>query len=120
MDWIADHKPAVIPPLWRMDQRNADGWRFVNRVAQLSVILSGAVEQDGKRWLHLSMASPDRLPTWDELRAVKDWAIGVDTYAVQVLPPRERYVNIHPYCLHLFACVDGHPLPDFTRGGASL
>ena len=24
------------------------------------------------------------------------------------------FVNIHPNCLHLFACVDGWPLPEFS------
>ncbi len=28
--------------------------------------------------------------------------------------------NIHPNVLHLFVCLDGDPLPDFTRGKGSL
>lgn len=28
-----------------------------------------------------------------------------------------RHVNKHPYCLHLWRCLDGDVVPDFTRGG---
>jgi hypothetical protein len=28
--------------------------------------------------------------------------------------------NIHPNCLHLFCCLDGDPLPDFTGGMGTI
>lgn len=40
--------------------------------------------------------------------------------ALQVLPPRAKHVNIHPFCLHLWCCLDGDVTPDFTQGSGSL
>jgi len=37
-----------------------------------------------------------------------------------VVPPRSQYVNINPTVLHLWVCLDGDVLPDFTHGGSSL
>jgi hypothetical protein len=88
-----------------------------------SLIVSTNVEEDGRRWVHLSMASPDRLPEWRELVEAKEALLGEEWDAYQVIPRRSRYVNQHPHCLHLFACLDvpgGGVLPDFSRGGASL
>jgi len=86
----------------------------------MSLILSGAYEMDKKRWLHLSIARPDRLPTWDELKTAKTLFLGRETMAIQVMPPESKYVNQHPYCLHLWHCLDGDPCPDFTAGTGSI
>lgn len=78
------------------------------------VIVSGTVKGGG-RWIHLSFSCRDRVPDWEELRAVKGRFLGDDATAVQVFPPKEQWVNVHPYCLHLWSCVDGNPLPDFRE-----
>lgn len=31
-----------------------------------------------------------------------------------------KHVNKHPYCLHLWSCLDGPVLPDFTRGSDGI
>jgi hypothetical protein len=85
-----------------------DGAVYVSRHGQ-TVITSGNVEQDGKRWLHVSTAHPRRLPSWEELREVKDIFIGRERQAVQKFPKQSEYVNIHPNCLHLWCCLDGDP-----------
>jgi hypothetical protein len=82
----------------------------------MTVIFSGMVEADGKRWLHVSCAHGNRLPSWDDLKLVKETFIGRDRKAVQVFPSQEEYVNVNPYCLHLWHCLDGDGLPDFTSG----
>lgn len=109
---------------WRLVADGGDGQRLVDDGRQLSLIWSIATELDGQRWLHVSIASPRRMPTWDELVEVKEALIGTDREAYQVLPPRSRWVNIHPNCLHLFALAEGDGdravLPDFTHGGATL
>lgn len=45
--------------------------------------------------------------------------VGDDLQAVQIFPRRARHVNIHPYCLHLWAALDpdGDGLPDFGSEG---
>lgn len=79
---------------------------------KLAVICSAKVESDGKRWMHVSCSRPSSLPTWDDLRMVKDTFIG-DRKAIQILPAQAEYVNLHPNVLHLWACLDDDGLPDF-------
>lgn len=82
----------------------------------LKVLVSESVEADERVWLHVSFSRPTRLPTWSDLRRVKDAFIGKDKKAIQVFPAEREYVNIHPYVLHLFHCLEGDALPDFRRG----
>jgi hypothetical protein len=83
----------------------------------LVVIVSARVEADGKRWMHVSCSRPNRLPTWDDLRRVKDVFIGKNRKAIQVMPPASEYVNIAKFALHLWCCLDGDGLPDFRTAG---
>jgi hypothetical protein len=78
------------------------------------VIISGTVKE-GRRWVHLSFSRGDRVPDWEELKAIKGRFLGDEASAIQVFPPKSQWVNVHPYCLHLWQCVDGDPLPDFRE-----
>lgn len=124
--WVLDRLPTVLPTGWTIVERAADGLRYFYRRPLrwpiLSVIASGCTEEDGQRWIHLSCAYMDtkRLPEWDVLVRARDVVLGHDAKALQVLAPRSEHINIHRYCLHLWHCVDGDPLPDFTRGGLGL
>tara|TARA_Y100000310_G_scaffold343463_1_gene451203 strand:- start:1249 stop:1530 length:282 start_codon:yes stop_codon:yes gene_type:complete len=91
-----------------------------SKATQLSLIISWAIEQDNRRWCHLSIAREDVLPSYDDLCHVKRLFLGADAKAIQMFPPEAEHVNIHSYCLHLFYCTDEDPLPDFTRGSGSL
>lgn len=86
----------------------------------LAVICSAQVEADGKRWIHVSCSRADRLPSWKDLRRVKDVFVGVHRKAVQVFPAQSEYVNVHPNVLHLWACLDGDPLPDFRLADGTI
>lgn len=117
--------PAVIdpsrPPVgWECMNRSADGAQYRRILTDQTVIISESVELDGRRWLHFSTAFPNRLPTWDEFVATKETFLGAESKAIQVLAPRSQWVNINPHVLHLFECLDADPLPDFTRGMATL
>lgn len=114
-----DVLPRIIPYGWRTVANRDDGAHFL-RTDGLSLIMSGCYELDGKRWLHLSIARPDRLPTWEELKDAKTLFLGRETMAIQVIPPESTYVNLHPFCLHLWHCLDGDPCPDFTAGGGTI
>lgn len=111
------------PQGWRLMQDGEDGrgWRSAFG-GQATVIESVAREEDGRRWHHVSTARADRMPTWDEVRAIKEAFIG-DREAYIVFPPKARYVNLHRFCLHLWACLDapeGAVLPDFASGTGSI
>ena len=86
----------------------------------LQVILTTAPHGDGHEWAHLSISRPMRIPSYRDLTEAKDLFLGPDAKAIMVLPPRREHVNIHPFCLHLYARLDGDSLPDFTEGSGSI
>lgn len=107
-------------PMFREDE----GWREMTggymRAWEwngLKVIASVGIQSDGREWLHVSFSRARRLPSYADLKLVKREFIGDDKKAVMVFPERENYVDIHPYCLHLWHCAD-NPLPEFSYGGS--
>jgi hypothetical protein len=84
---------------------------------ELTVLASVRVEQDGKRWLHVSCAGQDTIPSWAELKDIKNMFMGKNVVALQVLPASDKYINLHPNVLHLWHCLDGDVTPDFAHEG---
>lgn len=86
-----------------------------------SVLASITTESDGRQWLHVSVSRRNRLPSWEELREVKELFVGRERVALQVLPRTSEYINVHPFVLHLWAVADDgpDPVPNFAkvRGG---
>ncbi len=74
---------------------------------------------DGRWWLHVSVARAKYIPSYEDLADVKRVFVGEDRQAIQVFPRCERHVNLHPFCLHLWTCLepDGDGLPDFGKEG---
>lgn len=60
------------------------------------------IASDGLSWDHVSVSTPSRCPTWDEMCMVKDLFFDKEETVVQYHPPKSEYVNYHPYCLHLW------------------
>ena len=56
--------------------------------------------EDGK--LHVSVSHPRREPTGDEISTIRERQVPDHATMAIILPPRERYVNLHEYCFHLF------------------
>lgn len=117
--------PRIIPSTWHREPHpmgpGADREVAVFRHdSGMAVLISAARHQDGRRWLHVSVSRRNRLPSWEDLRQVKDVWIGQDRVAVQVLPRARDYVNIHPFCLHLWCCLDEDVVPDFTEGMGTI
>lgn len=90
-----------------------DTYTFRLNGVRLRAIVEVEVHED-ELWAHLSVSaqSPPRIPSWVELRWAKEHFLG-DRRAVQILPPRAEYVNMHPHVLNLFAPLERNPLPDF-------
>lgn len=101
------------PKGWYIDMRKNDGARYICPSRKLMVIASATIQDDGKPWIHVSLSHNERIPTWGELRTVKELFLG-DVHAYQVLPPKALYVNLKPNVLHLFSCMDGPQLPEFS------
>ena len=55
---------------------------------------------------HLCISCADRLPTYEELKEARYKYCPNDCYMAQIFPPKEEFVNVNPYCLHLWE-VDG-------------
>jgi len=60
------------------------------------------ISSDGGGWEHVSVSCADRCPTWEEMCFIKDKFWSQDESVVQYHPARDRYVNNHPFCLHLW------------------
>jgi hypothetical protein len=81
-----------------------------HKCVALKVISSG--DQCKTGWEHVSVSLPDRCPTWDEMCFVKQLFWGGDETVIQIHPRRSRYINDHPFCLHLWRpSKGGVPLP---------
>lgn len=108
----------ACPPTgrWELLMAGEDGAAF-QQGGGLRVITSVGVEDDGNCWLHASCSREERLPSWADLRNVKQAWCG-ERYAYIVLPPSERYVNINPNVHHLWCRLTddlaGPALPEFS------
>lgn len=62
-----------------------------------------------KRW-HLSVAHPERDPSWAELSDARYKLVPDSAWMVMILPPQAHYVNVHQHCFHL------HEVPEAAEG----
>ena|SRR5436190_18619915 len=60
------------------------------------------IASDGKGWEHVSVSLPNRCPTWEQMDFIKDLFWEPHECVMQLHPPRSNWVNLHPYCLHLW------------------
>ena len=64
-------------------------------------------------WEHLSVSTKTRCPTWEEMCKFKDIFFTEDEACVEYHPKKSDYVNLHPYCLHIWKPLEVElPLPD--------
>lgn len=110
-------RPMELPRNWTLIQDGEDGAAYGSREG-LRVILSVAREEDGQLWAHLSCSRKSRVPSYDDLCQVRSLFLG-DRLAIQLFVPVAQHVNIHAYCLHLWAPLEA-TLPDFTKGTRSI
>lgn len=100
---------------------HAEVWEMRLGNTRLRILTEPEVH-DGLTWWHISVSARERfygkpplerLPSYDELCAVKRVFVGEDAMAIQVFPKASEHVNIHPHCLHLWSPLGHSPLPDF-------
>lgn len=73
----------------------------VFEIGDLLVISSGS-QPDVSPWEHVSVSLRDRCPTWEEMCKIKDLFWGSHETVLQFHPSRDKYVNHHAFCLHLW------------------
>lgn len=72
-------------------------------------------------WEHVSVSLPHRCPTWEEMCEIKALFWDEEDTVIQYHPPRSRYVNNHPFCLHLWRPLQAViPLPPTILVGSAV
>jgi len=65
------------------------------------IIMVGS-EGDEHPRLHISVSRKDRLPSWEEMKAVRYQIAPAHYTMAMLLPPEKEYVNVHNFCFHLW------------------
>ena len=81
--------------------------RWIKRSNKTGILLLSIIATVDDGSMHISIACPDRYPTWQEITAVREWGFDPDTEVVMVLARRGEYVNLHPNCFHLWESACG-------------
>lgn len=84
-------------------QKRADGCAYKSPKGLM--VISSIEKKDNDLWLHVSYSYPNKTPTHADTCKVRKDFIGEDIYCYAIFPPEDKYVNIHPHCLHLWACI---------------
>ena len=99
-----------IKKRWKLDA-------IVNDIAMFTYskykVMFSIEQHPNGRWRHASITYREKatLPTWGDIRMMKDDFFGTDVFAIQILPPDRDYVNVHVYCMHLWQYLDGDNWP---------
>lgn len=91
-----------MPKGWKRIEDYVGIARYTHK-SNLLVLSALEVHGNKEEWFHCSVSRPDRYPSWDDIMAVKNLFIGEDNEAIQVLPKKPEYVNLHKNCFHIWA-----------------
>jgi hypothetical protein len=92
----------------------ADGNNGIFLVPNMNGKKFFVIASDGYFWEHVSVSLKKKIcPTWNEMCFLKALFWGPDDLVIQYHPPKQNYVNMHPYVLHLWRPVDQIiPMPE--------
>ena len=91
----------------RADERRIYGANGDAGNGVFKVYVSGksffCIASNGGGWEHVSISRRNgKLPTWEEMCAIKDMFFEDEETVVQYHPKKSEYVNFHEGCLHLW------------------
>lgn len=72
----------------------------LNSEETASVIADNGVSSSD--WEHVSVSTPTRCLTWEEMCKIKELFFNDDGAVIQIHPAKKNYVNVHNFCLHLW------------------
>ena len=78
------------------------GRAFSKETSSLKVLSSLDEMEDGVLTLHVSVSRAKKLPTWEDLKAVKNVFMGMEVDAFHVIPAASDHINLHNYTMHLW------------------
>ena len=90
--------------LWRNDEITKYIYMYKSHYDLIIGGILGSIHKS-KNWEHVAMSilSPNnRMPTFEEMSALKDMFWNQNEITMQVLPAEKDYVNVNPYVLHLW------------------
>jgi hypothetical protein len=118
--WSTEAVVRLLTAGWTQRRPGGDGLgMWDNPKLGLRLVQSTAVEQDGYIWSHLSVSTRAQvLPTWEQVRDVF-WIVHPGEHGYIVVAPEAKHVNLREIH-HIWHCMDGPGLPDFTRGGGTI
>lgn len=106
---IVDSQPFAImdkaPHGWK-EVYSPIGKAFRKETSSLTVISSLDKMKDGILALHVSVSRAKKLPTWEDLKAVKNVFMGPEVDAFHIIPAVSDHLNLHNYTMHLWMVVD--------------
>ena len=85
--------------------QNQTAWQ--HRLISLTVIYSRSIGANKEEWHHISVSRSNQLPSWGDLNKVRNDFLGEDVEAYHVLAKISDHVNLHKYCMHIWAPLDG-------------
>ena len=96
--------PTILTANWRTVEGSATDqpWALESSTG-LFVLADITVKKDGKKWMHVSFSRRSGIPSYRDILMVKNTFMRT-LKAIQIFPPEDEHVNIHPNCLHLWAC----------------
>jgi hypothetical protein len=59
------------------------------------------ISKDAGLW-HMSISRSDRSPSYDEIKKARYMFLPNEITVAQLFPPKEEFVNLHPFCHHLW------------------
>lgn len=115
-DTTKTYSGLPAPQDWHVIEPWGDGLFWERMIGQRITVIEDITEKaDGRMWLHVSVAKPNKkMPTYEDLQEVRRLFIGEDRECYMVFPPKECYVNF-ANVLHLWCCLEQEKgvLPNF-------
>lgn len=105
--------PGLLGPI--VEARAAQpSWRL----GELLILASVQPAADDSPWYHVSYSFAERIPTHEDTCRVRAAMFRPEALVVAVFPPVSEYVNLHPFCLHLWQRIGKERLiPDLRVPG---
>jgi hypothetical protein len=97
---------AALPGRHRA-YRTASGCHVICALEPAKAAPVGIWLPEAERLLwHMSVSHPHRYPTWDEVADVRYELVPDEVTMALLLPPAGEYLNVHPFCFHLWQIDD--------------